>query len=136
MRGRHPCLCTRDNRVQAFIPVARITDMLDYPGRSFNYNGRSHVYPRIELIYWAGGNPFHHHQDLARLGARAAVVAAAAARRRFGDAPRSDAEISHVKRSHEGEVHWTSRPINLNERPALASLHAMVPSTKPAEEIP
>ena len=41
--------------------------MLDYPGRSFNYNGRSHVYPRIELIYWAGGNPFHHHQDLARL---------------------------------------------------------------------
>ncbi|MUH46400.1 MAG: glucosyl-3-phosphoglycerate synthase, partial [Actinobacteria bacterium] len=78
----------------------------------------------------------HVHQDLASLGAMAAEVAAAAARRRFGDAPRSDAEISHVKRSHEGEVHWTSRPINLNERPALASLHAMVPSTKPAEEIP
>jgi biotin/methionine sulfoxide reductase len=56
-----------ENPVQAFIPVARIADMLDYPGRSFNYNGRSHAYPGIDLIYWAGGNPFHHHQDLARL---------------------------------------------------------------------
>jgi biotin/methionine sulfoxide reductase len=62
-----PVLPQGDNRVQAFIPVARITDMLDHPGRSFNYNGRTHVYPRIELIYWAGGNPFHHHQDLTRL---------------------------------------------------------------------
>ena len=25
------------------------------------------VYPDIQLIYWAGGNPFHHHQDLNRL---------------------------------------------------------------------
>jgi biotin/methionine sulfoxide reductase len=25
------------------------------------------VYPDIRLVYWAGGNPFHHHQDLARL---------------------------------------------------------------------
>ena len=25
------------------------------------------VYPDVKLIYWAGGNPFHHHQDLNRL---------------------------------------------------------------------
>ncbi len=24
-------------------------------------------YPDIRLVYWAGGNPFHHHQDLNRL---------------------------------------------------------------------
>ena len=24
-------------------------------------------YPKIKLIYWAGGNPFHHHQDLNKL---------------------------------------------------------------------
>ena len=27
------------------------------------------TYPDIRLIYWAGGNPFHHHQDLNRLRA-------------------------------------------------------------------
>ena len=29
--------------------------------------GRSLTYPDIRLVYWAGGNPFHHHQDLNRL---------------------------------------------------------------------
>ena len=31
------------------------------------YNGRELTYPDIRLVYWAGGNPFHHHQDLNRL---------------------------------------------------------------------
>src|SRR5205085_2714440 len=30
-------------------------------------NGQRLVYPDIRLVYWAGGNPFHHHQDLNRL---------------------------------------------------------------------
>lgn len=49
------------------IPVARITDMLLNPGADVQYDGRSITYPDIKLIYWAGGNPFHHHQDLNRL---------------------------------------------------------------------
>ncbi len=56
-----------ENAVKAFIPVARHADMLLHPGRSFRYNGGVHTYPDIRLIYWAGGNPFHHHQDLTRL---------------------------------------------------------------------
>ena len=28
------------------------------------YDGKKLKYPEIKLIYWAGGNPFHHHQDL------------------------------------------------------------------------
>lgn len=52
------------NGVSDFIPVARITDLLTRPGESFDYNGQSHTYPDIRLVYWAGGNPFHHHQDL------------------------------------------------------------------------
>lgn len=48
----------------AFIPVARIADMLNNPGASYDYNGQTLSYPDIRLIYWAGGNPFHHHQDL------------------------------------------------------------------------
>ncbi|MCW3474597.1 molybdopterin guanine dinucleotide-containing S/N-oxide reductase [Limobrevibacterium gyesilva] len=55
------------NRVQAFIPVARISDMLLNPGAAFAYNGQTLAYPDIRLVYWAGGNPFHHHQDLNRL---------------------------------------------------------------------
>lgn len=55
------------NLVNSFIPVARISDMLLRPGKSFDYNGQTYTYPDIQLIYWAGGNPFHHHQDLTRL---------------------------------------------------------------------
>src|SRR3546814_18717014 len=41
--------------------------MLLNPGAPFEYNGRRLAYPDIRLVYWAGGNPFHHHQDIARL---------------------------------------------------------------------
>ncbi|MBK3843201.1 molybdopterin guanine dinucleotide-containing S/N-oxide reductase [Paraburkholderia aspalathi] len=49
------------------IPVARLTDMLLSPGASYEFNGRTQTYPDIQMVYWAGGNPFHHHQDLNRL---------------------------------------------------------------------
>ena len=55
------------NKVKTFIPVARITDLLESPGGSFDYNGKTHTYPDTRLVWWAGGNPFHHHQDLNRL---------------------------------------------------------------------
>ena len=55
------------NPVKAFIPVARIADMLLNPGKAFQFNGQSLSYPDIKLVYWCGGNPFHHHQDLHRL---------------------------------------------------------------------
>lgn len=53
--------------VRTFIPVARITDMLLDPGGEIDYDGKRIVYPDIRLVYWCGGNPFHHHQDLHRL---------------------------------------------------------------------
>lgn len=55
------------NPVRRFIPVARIADMLLNPGAPFQYDGGDYTYPDIRLIYWSGGNPFHHHQDLNRL---------------------------------------------------------------------
>jgi biotin/methionine sulfoxide reductase len=54
------------NPANSYIPVARITDMLDNPGGEYDFNGRQMRYPDARLIYWAGGNPFHHHQDLNR----------------------------------------------------------------------
>ena len=55
------------NPASKAIPVARVADMLLQPGAAYEFNGRHEIYPDIKLIYWAGGNPFHHHQDLNRL---------------------------------------------------------------------
>lgn len=55
------------NPVRDYIPVARISDLLLKPGESFDYDGARMTYPDIRLVYWAGGNPFHHHQDINRL---------------------------------------------------------------------
>jgi biotin/methionine sulfoxide reductase len=49
------------------IPVARHTDLLENPGASYDFNGERRTYPDIRMVYWAGGNPFHHHQDLNRM---------------------------------------------------------------------
>lgn len=58
-----------DNPADSVIPVARVTDLLTRPGERFDYDGRELTYADIRLVYWAGGNPFHHHQDLNRLRA-------------------------------------------------------------------
>jgi biotin/methionine sulfoxide reductase len=52
------------NPVGRFIPVARITELLTRPGEVLDYDGQKITLPDIRLVYWAGGNPFHHHQDL------------------------------------------------------------------------
>ena len=55
------------NEVADFIPVARIADMLLNPGGEFCFDGKALTYPDVKLVWWAGGNPYHHHQDLNRL---------------------------------------------------------------------
>ncbi len=55
------------NPIESFIPVARISDLLLRPGETFEFDGTEYTYPDIRLVYWAGGNPFHHHQDLNRM---------------------------------------------------------------------
>jgi biotin/methionine sulfoxide reductase len=81
-----PTLHQGRNPVRTFIPVARIADMLLNPGGRYDYDGQRLTYPDIRLVYWAGGNPFHHHQDLGRL------------RTAFG---RPDTIVVH-------EPHWTA----------------------------
>lgn len=62
-----PSLPQGINPVEDFIPVARLADMLLDPGGTYDFNGSARTYPDARLVYWAGGNPFHHHQDLNRL---------------------------------------------------------------------
>ena len=62
-----PSMVTGENPARSFIPVARISDMLLNPGAPYQFNGMDRTYPDTRLVYWCGGNPFHHHQDLNRL---------------------------------------------------------------------
>ena len=62
-----PSLSGGSNPINYAIPAARIADALLEPGKVIDYNGKKITYPDIKLIYWGGGNPFHHHQDLNRL---------------------------------------------------------------------
>ncbi|GAA1460399.1 molybdopterin-dependent oxidoreductase [Nocardiopsis exhalans] len=75
-----------NNAVRESIPVAKVSDLLLHPGEPYDFNGEHRTYPDIRLVYWAGGNPFHHHQDLSRLT------------RAFG---RPDTVVVH-------ETHWTA----------------------------
>ena len=56
-----------DNPVEDFIPVAMVSELLLNPGSSFQYEGETRRFPDTRMVWWAGGNPFHHHQDLNRL---------------------------------------------------------------------
>lgn len=62
-----PAMPSVPNPANSTIPVARITDLLLNPGAPYQFNGEDKHYPDTRLVYWCGGNPFHHHQDLNRL---------------------------------------------------------------------
>jgi biotin/methionine sulfoxide reductase len=62
-----PSLPRVPNPVRDFIPVARIADALLNPGAAYAYDGQTRTYPDLKLVWWSGGNPYHHHQDLFRL---------------------------------------------------------------------
>ncbi len=62
-----PALPQGENPIRDYIPVARIADMLLGAGTEYDYDGQRRTYPDIKLVYWCGGNPYHHHQDLNRL---------------------------------------------------------------------
>jgi len=62
-----PAMDSIKNPINVTIPAARISDCLLHPGEPYDFNGKRGVYPDIRLVYWAGGNPFHHHQDTNKL---------------------------------------------------------------------
>jgi len=62
-----PAMPALPNPARLAIPAARIADCLLHPGERYDYDGKCATYTDIRLVYWAGGNPFHHHQDLNRL---------------------------------------------------------------------
>ena len=64
---RWPAFPQGSNPVETFVPVAMVSEMLLNPGGVYDYNGQRRTFPDIRMVWWAGGNPFHHHQDLNRL---------------------------------------------------------------------
>ncbi|PCI52490.1 MAG: Asp-tRNA(Asn)/Glu-tRNA(Gln) amidotransferase GatCAB subunit C [Alphaproteobacteria bacterium] len=56
-----------ENLVRDVFPVSRISDLLLNPGGTCDFDGKALTFPDTKLVYWCGGNPFHHHQDINRL---------------------------------------------------------------------
>lgn len=63
-RGYVPAMDGLLNPAQSAIPVAAVTDAMLLPGETIDFNGRPVTFPDVRMVYWAGGNPFHHAQDL------------------------------------------------------------------------
>lgn len=66
-KGMVPAMPGLSNAGGLSIPVACFADAFLNPGTTIDFNGQDITYPDIRLVYWAGGNPFHHAQDLNRV---------------------------------------------------------------------
>ena len=125
---RAPGMESAPNPLNRAIPAARIAQCLLHPGEPYDFNGRSSTYPDIKLVYWAGGNPFHHHQDINQL--RAAFRAAADHRR-----ARAVVDGDRAPRRHRaaGDDHAGAQRHRL-ARSATASCIAMQQAIEPVGE--
>lgn len=57
----------RDTGPLPVIPVARFVDCFLNPGKTIEHNGRKVTYPDVDLVFWAGGNPFAQQPQTLRL---------------------------------------------------------------------
>ncbi|MCL6414716.1 molybdopterin guanine dinucleotide-containing S/N-oxide reductase [Aestuariirhabdus sp. Z084] len=49
------------------LPVARIIEAIENPGKKYMHNGKELTFPNLKMAWWAGGANFTHHQDTNRL---------------------------------------------------------------------
>ena len=112
--GRASTRCRRlpqgANPVPEYIPCARIADLLLGPGADLPYDGRVLRLPDIRLAYWAGGNPFHHHQDLRRLRRALPGWTRSWCTRRTGRPPPSTPTSSFRSRAASSATTWRRVP--------------------------
>lgn len=118
-----PALPQGANPVHTFIPVAAINELLHRPGQQLPFNGMLLDLPDIKCVYWAGGNPFHHHQNLPRLRRALARVDTIVVHEQFWTAMAKHADIVvPTTTSFEREDFAGSRT-----DPLLIAMQAMVP---------
>jgi len=73
LRVGPPTLAQGRNPVDAFIPFARLADMLLHPGEPFEFDGRRLTYPRSGSSTGGGGTPSTPPAPLATAGGLARV---------------------------------------------------------------
>ncbi|BDM63061.1 hypothetical protein NFHSH190041_05130 [Shewanella sp. NFH-SH190041] len=49
------------------IPVGSLIRALEHPHQQYDNNGKVKTFPDIRMIWWAGGSPFTHNQDINHL---------------------------------------------------------------------
>lgn len=120
-KGLVPALPTLGNKAGMSIPVARFVDMLEHPGKSIPFNGQHITYPDTKLIYWAGGNPFHHAQDLFRLERLWARPDTVIVHEQFwtATASRADIVLPATTSLERSDIGGTSRDPNVFYMPKL-----------------
>ena len=62
-----PVRAFKDTGSVPTIPVARFSDCFLNPGKTIQHNGHEVMYPDVRMAIWAGGNPFAHQPQTARL---------------------------------------------------------------------
>jgi len=111
------------NPVGTFIPVAGITELLLRPGQQLAYDGQLLDLPDIKCVYWAGGNPFHHHQNLPRLRRGLARVDTVVVHEQFWTAMAKHADIVVPSTTSFERDDYTGT----NTDSTLTTMRAMVP---------
>lgn len=120
-KGLVPQLPMLGNKAGSSIPVARVADMLEYPGETLRFDGQNITYPDIRLIYWAGGNPFHHAQDLFRMQRLWSVVETVIVHEQFwtATAQRADIVLPATTSLERNDIGGASRDPHVFFMPAL-----------------
>lgn len=122
-KGLLPQLPLLGNPANASIPVARVADMLEHPGKTLPFNGGKITFPDTRLIYWAGGNPFHHAQDLFRLQRLWSAVETVIVHEQFwtATARRADIVLPATTSLERSDIGGSSRDPHVFYMPALIS---------------
>jgi len=120
-KGLVPHLPLLGNQAGASIPVARVADMLEHPGKTLRFNGTEITFPDTRLIYWAGGNPFHHAQDLFRLQRLWSTVDTVIVHEQFwtATARRADIVLPATTSLERNDIGGSSRDPHVFYMPAL-----------------
>jgi len=120
-KGFLPHLPLLGNAAGNHIPVARVADMLENPGKTLACNGQEITFPDTRLIYWAGGNPFHHAQDLFRLQRLWSTVETVIVHEQFWTATalRADIVLPATTSLERNDIGGSSRDPHVFYMPAL-----------------
>ena len=121
-----PKLPAGRNPTGAYIPVARISDMLLEPGGECRFNGQTLRYPDMRLIYWVRRQPVSPPPGPRQAAARLATAGHGGGARRLVDADRPPCRHRAAVHDRAGAGRLSSAML-LSDRYIVANRAAIAP---------